>query len=87
MILSDKQDKACYLVNGPNLLRSKEHHFSLMDIVLGKNKLGESLQDLDLIFEVETQPMSLNEKKSTNSIVIPKQEILDSDLSSSALAF
>ncbi len=86
LTFSDHQDRTVYLSLAPNLLRSKEHHFTLLDIAIGHNKPGQSLINSDLIFEIESQPNSLNERSSTKTVIIPRERIINSELSASELA-
>jgi hypothetical protein len=63
---------------GNNLLRKKEDHYKLIELINVSSKEGESLINSDLIFEYEVEPQSLNERTTTKRIVIPREQIINS---------
>lgn len=68
-----------------NLLRSSQSHFTLIEIATGQNKNGESLLTSDLVFEIDVEPQGLNDKASTQTIVIPRDKVMDSSKTAAEL--
>lgn len=70
-----------YFALAPNHLRSKENHFTILDIAVGCNSKGEKLINGDLIFEVDEPPHGLNDRATSKTVVIPRDQIVNSEKS------
>ena len=76
----DNAQKIIYIAQAPNLLRSKEHQVTFLEL-LEQSKPQETLD-----FDIEKVSYGLNERTTLETISIPKEEILESKLKSCELA-
>ncbi|CDW76386.1 ubiquitin-protein ligase [Stylonychia lemnae] len=74
----DIQERSMNLAQAPNLLRSSENHQTLYDIA-SQQLANSQTETHDLVFEIEQVSQGLNERSSSNIVVIKIQDLLESN--------